>query len=84
MVTTKQAKKELPESSFSCTDPMCVQIFSSYELLKNDLDSRKHKYDKMNTTQLGTATDKWLKQYVEGNERGNPREIANDEHKEYV
>ena len=24
MVTTKQAKKELPESSFCCTDPMCV------------------------------------------------------------
>ena len=84
MVTTKQAKKELPESSFPCTDPMCVQIFSSYEMLKNHLDSGKHKYDKMNTTPLGTATQKWLKQYVEGNERGNPREIANDEHMEYV
>ena len=38
----------------------------------------------MNTTQLGTVAEKWLKQYVEGNEKGNLREIANDEHIEYV
>ena len=31
MIRTKQTKKELPESSFCCTDPMCVEIFSSYE-----------------------------------------------------
>ena len=84
MVTTKQANKEVPESSCRCTDPMCFQIFSSYELLKNHLDFGKHYYEKMNTTQLGTVTEKWLKRYVEGNEKGNPREIANDGHMEYV
>ena len=46
MVTTKQAKKELPESSVLCIDPMCVKIFSSYELLKNHLDFGKHKFIK--------------------------------------
>ena len=83
MVTTKQAKKESPESSFHCTDPMCVKIFCSYELLKNSLDFGKHEYEKMNTTQLVTVTEKWLKPYVEGNEKGNPREIANDEDMKY-
>ena len=29
MVTINQANKELPESSFRCTDPMYVLIFSS-------------------------------------------------------
>ena len=84
MVTTKQAKKGLPESSFHCTDPMYVQIFSYYELLKNHLDFGKPEYEKMNTTQMGTVAEKWLKRYVEGNEKGNPREIANDEHMEHV
>ena len=37
----------------------------------------------MNTTQLGTVTEKWLKPYVEGNEKGNPRKIANDEDMKY-
>ena len=63
---------------------MCVEIFSSYELLKNHLDFAKHEYEKINATQLGTVTEKWLKQYVEGNEKGKPREIANVEQMEYV
>ena len=63
---------------------MCVQIFSSYELLKNHLDFGKHEYEKMNITQLKTVTEKWLKRYVEGNEKRKPREIANDRHMEYV
>ena len=84
MIRTKQAKKELPESSFCCTDPMCVEMFSFYELLKNHLDFGKHKYEKINTTQLGTVTEKWLKRYVEGNEKGKPREIANVEQMKYV
>ena len=37
----------------------------------------------MNTIQLGTVTEKWLKPYVEGNEKGNPRKIANDEDVKY-
>ena len=52
-------------------------------MLKNPLDFGKHKYEKMNTTQLGTVTEKWLKPYVEGNEKGNPRKIANDEDMKY-
>ena len=63
---------------------MCVQIFSSYKLLKNHLNFGKNEYEKINITHLGTVTEKWLKQYVEGNEKGNPREIANDGHMEYV
>ena len=63
---------------------MCVQIFSSYELLKNHLDFGKHEYEKMNIIQLETVTEKWLKRYVEGNEKRKPREIANDRHMEYV
>ena len=62
---------------------MCVKIFSSYVLLKSPLDFGKHKYEKMNTTQLGTVSEKWLKLYGEGNEKGNPRKIANDEDMKY-
>ena len=38
----------------------------------------------MNTTQLGTVAEKWLKRYVEGSEKGKPREIANDGRMEYI
>ena len=33
---------------------------------------------------MGTVTEKWLKWYVEGNQKGKPREIANVEQMEYV
>ena len=52
--------------------------------MKNHLDFGKHKYEKMNTTQLGTVAEKWLKWYVEGSEKGKPRETANDGRMEYV
>ena len=33
---------------------------------------------------MRTVTEKWLKWYVEGNQKGKPREIANVEQMEYV
>ena len=38
----------------------------------------------MNTIQLRTVTEKWHKGFVEGIEKGNPREIANDKYMEYI